>query len=172
MLSTRITLATLIMCVVPVTVIATDDCTFDQAHQAAVISSIANRFPGGSANVADRKVTWVSTTEGTTTFGYGGCVDLGSVITRSTRMTSPRTQEQVFALARELATKFWSNDIVSAKLAAETLISGIYGSKYSTKKANGKSIFAVSDPGYVQLYVEHEYISGIDSVVIAWQGNF
>jgi len=94
------------------------------------------------------------------------------MITRSTRLAAPRTQEQVFALARELTLRFWSNDIVSAKLASETLLNGLSDSKYTIEKKDGKELFSVSDPAYVQLYVEHEYRDGIDRVEIAWQGNF
>ena len=151
---------------------AAEDCTFDETHQATVITSIAARFSGGTANVPDRLVTWTSTTEGTTTFGYGGCADLGSVITRSTPLETPRTQKQVFALARELTLRFWSNHIVSARLATETLLAGLDGSKYTVEKTNGRTLFSVLDPAYVQLYVEHEYKDGIDRVEIGWQGNF
>jgi hypothetical protein len=151
---------------------AHDECTFDQDHQASVIASIAVRFPGGVASASDRLVTWTSPTEGTTTFAYGGCEDLGSMITRSTRLTAPRTRDEVFALARELATKFWSNDIVSARRATEALVSGLSGSEYTTESTEGKVLYSVPDPGYVELCVEHEYRDGIDRVVIAWQGNF
>jgi hypothetical protein len=167
----RLLVVPLLCCVSLVSGIA-DDCTFDQNHQATVIAAIAARFPDGSANATDHLVTWTSPTEGTTTFGYGGCADLGSVITRSTRLAAPRSQDQVFALARELTMKFWSNDIVSARLATETLLAGLSASKYTTEKADGKLVYSVSDPNYVQLYVEHEYKNGIDRVVIAWQGNF
>jgi hypothetical protein len=61
---------------------------------------------------------------------------------------------------------------VSARLATETLLAGLSASKYTTEKADGKLVYSVSDPNYVQLYVEHEYKNGIDRVVIAWQGNF
>lgn len=152
--------------------LAEDDCTFDQNHQSTVIASIAKSVPGGTADVEHRLVTWTSKTEGTTTFGYGGCADLGSLVARTTRMTRPRTQEQVFALARELARRFWSNDIVSAGLATGTLLGGIEGSKYTTEKLEGRTTFNVQDPNYVQLYVEHEYKDGFDRVAIAWQGNF
>jgi hypothetical protein len=148
------------------------DCTFDETHQATVITSIAARFSGGTPNVPDRLVTWTSVTEGTTTFSYGGCYDLGSVITRTAPLTTPRTQNQVFALARELALKFWSNDIVSARLATETLLAGLDGSKYTVEKTNGRALFSVPSPYYVELYVAHEYKEGIDRVEIGWQGNF
>jgi hypothetical protein len=151
---------------------ADDECTFDQDHQTRVIASIADRFPGGSVNATDRVVTWTSTSEGTTTFAYGGCEDLGSMITRSTRLAAPRTQDEVFALARELATKFWSNDIVSARRATEALVTGLSGSTYTTERMEEKVLYSVPDPGYVELCVEHEYRDGIDRVVIAWQGNF
>lgn len=166
------TLVALFACTVPVAILAAEECTFDQNHQATVIESIAKLIPGGSANVPQRLVTWVRETEGTTTFGYGGCADLGSVVTRSTPMAKPRTQEQVFSLARELATRFWSHEIVSARLATQTLISGLDGSKYTTETSEGRTTFAVKDPNYVQLYVEHEYKDGVDRVTIAWQGNF
>ena len=160
------------LCLVSLASDAADDCTFDPRHQANVITSIAARFPGGTANVRDRLVTWTNHAEGTTTFAYGGCYDLGSEVSRATRLAAPRTLSQVFALARELATKFWSNDIVSARRATKTLLAGLSKSKYTIEKINGAELFSVSDPGYVELYVEHEYKDGIDRVAIAWQGNF
>jgi hypothetical protein len=151
---------------------ADDDCSFDQGHQASVIASIAARFPGGSVNETDLIVTWTGPADGTTTFAYGGCEDLGSMITRSTRLESPRTRDEVFSLARELATRFWSNDIVSARRATEALVSGLTEATYTTERVGGKVLYSVPDPGYVELSVEHEYQDGLDRVVIAWQGNF
>jgi hypothetical protein len=151
---------------------AGEDCTFDETHQATVVTSIATHFSGGTPNVPDRLVTWASATDGTTTFSYGGCYDLGSMVTHSIPLETPRTQNQVFALARELALRFWSNDIVSAWLATETLLDGIDGSKYTVEKTNGRTLFSVPSHSYVELYVEHEYIDGIDRVEIGWQGNF
>jgi hypothetical protein len=151
---------------------AGEDCTFDEAHQAKVINSIAARFSGGAPNVPDRMVTWTSVTEGTTTLSYGGCYDLGSMITRSTPLTNPRTQNQVFALARELALMFWSNDIVSARLATKTLLAGLDGATYIVEETNGRILFSVLSSSYVELHVEHEYKDGIDRVEISWQGNF
>ena len=151
---------------------AGEDCTFDETHQTAVIKSIATHFPGGTPNVQDSLVTWTGATEGTTTFSYGGCYDLGSTITRSTPLATPRTRDQVFELVREMALRFWSNDIVSARQATETLLNGIDGSEYTVEKMNGKILITVLSPSYVQLYVEHEYKDGIDSVEIGWQGNF
>jgi hypothetical protein len=87
-------------------------------------------------------------------------------------LITPRTQNQVFALARELALRFWSNDIVSARLATKTLLAGLDGSKYTVEKTNGRTLFSVLSPSYVELYVEHEYKEGIDRVEIGWQGNF
>jgi hypothetical protein len=162
----------LFLCCVPLGSGADEDCSFDQDHQASVIASIAARFPGGSVSATDRLVTWTNPAAGTTTFEYGGCADLGSVITRSTALPAPRSREQVFALARELAMKLWSNDIVSARLATDALLAGLNGSKYTTERVDEKVLYSVSDPNYVQLYVEHEYGDGIDRVVIAWQGNF
>jgi hypothetical protein len=160
------------LCLLPFICSAAEDCTFDQTHQAMVITSIAALFSGGTPNVPDRLVTWNSTTEGTTTFAYGGCYDLGSVITRSTPLATARTQKQVFALARELTLRFWSNDIVSARRATKTLLAGIDGSKYTVEKMNGRTVFSVPSTAYVELYVEHEYKDGIDRVEIGWQGNF
>ena len=151
---------------------AADECTFDQDHQVNVITSIAARFPGGSVNTGERQVTWESPAEGTTLFSYGGCYDLGSMITRSTQLAAPRTEDQIFELARELSVRFWSNEIVSERRAAEALLAGLRASKYTTEESNGKMFYSISDPGYVELCIEHEYRDGIDHVVIAWQGNF
>jgi len=151
---------------------AGEDCTFDETHQATVITSIAARFSGGTPNVPDRLVTWNNATEGTTTFSYGGCHELGSIITSSTPLASPRTRNQVFALVRELALRFWSNDIVTARRATETLLAGLDGSNYIVEKTDGRTLFSVRSPSYVELYVAHEYKHGIDRVEIGWQGNF
>jgi hypothetical protein len=94
------------------------------------------------------------------------------MVTHSMPLETPRTQNQVFALARELALRFWSNDIVSAWLATKTLLDGIDGSKYTVEKTNRRTLFSVPSHSYVELYVEHEYIDGIDRVEIGWQGNF
>jgi hypothetical protein len=151
---------------------AGDDCTFDQAHQREVLAVVAEWEPGASVNLDGREVTWMKAEKETTVFGYGGCFDLGSTVTRTTHMAAPRNREQVFALAKDLAERFWSNELVSARRATEALVSGLYGSSFTTQERDGQISFNVSDPSYVELYVEHEYANGVDRVRIAWQGNF
>ena len=130
---------------------AADDCTFDQAHQRQILSVVAKWEPGASINLDGREVTWTKAGKETTVFGYGGCDDLGSTVIRTTYMAAPRTREQVFALAKELAERFWNNKQVSAHLATEALVSGLYGSWFTTEEKDGRISFNVSDPSYVQL---------------------
>ena len=61
---------------------------------------------------------------------------------------------------------------MSARLATKTLLAGLDDSKYTVEKTNGRTLFSVLSPFYVELYVEHEYKDGIDRVEIRWQGNF
>jgi hypothetical protein len=152
--------------------VAAEDCTFDQANQATVIAAVAKANPGGTKDAAKRRATWANKSDGTTTFMYGGCVDFGSVVTRSTAMTRARSKEQVFALARQLAKQFWNNDIVAANAASDALMSGINSGKYIAEPQAEGTTYSVDNEGYVQLYVRHEFKDGIDRVTIAWQGNF
>ena len=151
---------------------ATDDCTFDQVHQSNVVAAIAKMIPGGATDPATRTITWTRPGEGTTTFGFGGCVDLGSVVTRTTALPRSRTQAQILALARDLSARFWRNTEVSGDAAAEALTRATERAEFVVEQSGSRTVFNVADPGYVQLYVEHEYINGIDRVVIAWQGHF
>ena len=95
----------LLMLILPNALWAADDCTFDQDHQREVLSQVAKMNPGAKADPESRQVTWSRSDEGTTTFAYGGCAHLDSIVSRSTPLAAARTQEEIFALARELATR-------------------------------------------------------------------
>jgi hypothetical protein len=151
---------------------AVDDCTFDQDHQVKVLTAIAQSEPGASLNLESREVSWGAVWTDHTVFAYGGCEDLGSTVTRTTPMKAPRTQEQVFALAKALAERFWSNQYVVERQATETLVSGLAGQRFEIEHWNGTTTYSIRDPHYVELYVEHSYSDGADRVSIAWQGNF
>jgi len=151
---------------------AADDCAFDQEHQARVIAAVAKSAPGAVVDVDNRQVTWVTPKKETTVFSYGGCADLGSRVSRSTHKTTPRSQAQVFALAKHLAERFWSGKQVSAGTATDALVTGLSTAAFTVDVNDGRTSFHVRDPGYVQLYVEHEFKDGVDKVTIAWQGNF
>ncbi len=151
---------------------AADDCTFDQDNQVKVLTAVAQSEPGASLNLERREVSWGAVGTDLTVFGYGGCADLGSTVSRTTPMKTPRTQEQVFALAKDLAERFWSNKHVAARLATETLLSGLSAERFEIERWDGATTYSVRDPNYVQLYVEHSYSDGADRVTIAWQGNF
>jgi hypothetical protein len=137
-----------------------------------VIASVAGLGPGAVVDVAERTVAWTSPANESTVFGYGGCVDIGSTVARSTPMRAPRTREQVFAVARELAKRFWSPDPVGADLAANALIAGLDDSTFAIATQDRRTTYSVADPSYVQLHVEHEFVDGVDRVTIVWQGNF
>jgi hypothetical protein len=147
--------------------LAQSPCTLDAAHQDAVISEAAALLPDGTIDHDKRQVTWNST-DGTTTFAYGGCVDLGSVITHATWLPKPRTETQVFELARELAVRLWSNPAVSARSATNALLRGLHG-RVEPEQHDGKTIYNVKDPLYSQLFITHEYQGGEDRVTLGWQ---
>jgi len=151
---------------------AADDCTFDPDYQVKVLTAVAQSEPGASLDLERREVSWGAVGTDSTVFGYGGCEDLGSTVSRTTQMKAPRTQEQVFALAKDLAERFWSNKHVAASLATEALLSGLSAQRFEIERLNGTTIYSVRDSHYVELYVEHSYMDGVDSVTIAWQGNF
>lgn len=151
---------------------ADDDCSFDQENQVAVLTAIAQSKPGATLDVEKRQVSWGASGTDMTFFSYGGCEDLGSMVTRSTPMKSPRTHEQVFSLARELARRFWNNQKVAADGATATLLAGLSAKRFEVEKLDDSTIYRVLDKAYVELYVEHAYTDGIDTVTIGWQGNF
>jgi hypothetical protein len=151
---------------------AADDCTFDQDHQLKVLTAVAQAAPGASLNLEQREVSWGAAGTDSTVFVYGGCVDLGSMVTRTTRMKAPRTQKQVFAVAKDLAERFWSNQYVAEDLATEALVSALSAQRFEIERLNGATSYNIRDPHYVQLYVEHSYSDGADRVTIAWQGNY
>jgi len=152
---------------------AEDECSFDQENQLKVVASVAASLPGGVIDAAGHLVTWSSRTQDITTFGYGGCADLGSVVTRSTVLPAPRTQKQVLVLARQLAEQFWNNKATRVEpLAAEALVRALEQATFTERQRLSSALYEVNDPSYVQLYVEHSYDNGIDRVAIAWQGNY
>lgn len=137
-----------------------------------LLSAVAHLEPGAKLDLERREVLWEGPGAEMTIFSYGGCADLGSTVTRSTPMKSPRNREQVFSLAKELAERFWNNKEVRDNTATETLLSGLFEKRFEVEQMNGSTIYSVSDEAYVELYVEHSYADGIDKVTIAWQGNF
>lgn len=167
----RIVVTTIFLLLSPM-LMASDECSFDQEYQVSLLTAVAHSEPGATLNLERRQVSWGDAGSGMTIFAFGGCEDLGSTVTRSTPLASPRTQEQVFSLAKELAERFWSNKEVAVGSAAEILLTGLSARKYEIEQIDGSTIYRVSDEGYVELYVEHAYVDGIDSVTIAWQGNF
>jgi hypothetical protein len=151
---------------------AADDCTFDQDNQVKVLTAVAQSEPGASLDLERREVSWGTAGTDSTVFAYGGCADLGSTASRTTPMKAPRTREQVFAVAKALAERFWSNKHVGARLATATLRSGLSAQRFEIERLNGVTTYSIRDPHYVELYVEHSYADGADRVTIAWQGNF
>jgi hypothetical protein len=151
---------------------AADDCTFDQDYQVKVLTAVAQSEPGASLDLERREVSWGAVRTDSTVFGYGGCDDLGSTVSCTTPMKAPRTQEQVFALTKDLAERFWSNKHVGARLATEALLSGLSAQRFEIELLNGTTVYSIRDSHYVELYVENSYSDGADRVTIAWQGSF
>jgi len=100
------------------------ECTFDQEHQAQVIQSVLQAFPGGSRSNED-VLTWERPGSARETFSYGGCFDLGSVISNSVTVEVPRSRDSVMQTVIALAEKFWSREFIGSSSATVALASAI-----------------------------------------------
>jgi len=152
--------------------LAADECTFDRAHQVEIIQNAATQYPGGITELDELRVTWQGPGGRTTIFRYGGCDDLGSVVSQADKMDTPRSQVQIFELARELAKRYWCDEIIGDSFAQDVLVTSLEKSEYSVEQEDRRTFFHIHHHAFVELYVEHEFDSGEDRVSIAWQGNW
>lgn len=146
-----------------------ETCAFSQEREQAVLQNVAARYPGGVLVRENREVTWALPDGGSTTFGYGGCEHLGSLAFRSIRAPVALGEEEVIGAARELAEQFWNAQILGDSLALDTLVSGLDRKDFIVELSRGKTFINVRDPAFVELYIEHSYENGFDSVGIVWQ---
>lgn len=154
------------------TVVAADDCVFDQENQKIVIATIAKTHPYGKINFKNRIITWNNKKEGTTIFSYGGCAHLGSSIINTQKLVKQRTREQIFSTLKILVNRFWNNDDVPAQMAVTTIFSALENSSYSVEKINRKTFYRINDVEFGDVIISHEYKNGIDNIEISWIGNF
>jgi hypothetical protein len=148
---------------------ADSECTFSPEHPLTVLNTAAKRYPGGRMDPAQQQIVWVSKNGERTVFGYGGCEDLGSVISRASRMKTPRSSAAALLVAEELAERFWNKDIIGAdSISLDVLKESIQANRLS---GDAKTFFSISHPHFAEFYVAHEFEAGVDSVSVAWQGN-
>ena len=153
--------------------LAADECVFNQEDQPRIIDAIAKMYPGGKIDHEKRQVRWSDPVDGITTFVYGGCQHLGSEVSQGSPLPKARTQEQIFTLARKLSQRFWINAVVpSSRIATEALERALKQSEYTVIKVEGRTVFSIQEQVYTQLFIEHEYNDGVDRVSISWVGNF
>jgi hypothetical protein len=152
--------------------LAADECTFDREHHVEIIQNAATQYPGGITQLDELRVTWQEPDGRTTIFGYGGCDDLGSVVSQADRMDTSRSQAQIFELARNLANRFWNDGIIEDSLAQDVLVTSLEKSEYSVEQGDRRTFFHIHHHAFVELYVEHEFDGDVDRVSITWQGNW
>ncbi|MES2297727.1 MAG: hypothetical protein V4582_11835 [Pseudomonadota bacterium] len=151
---------------------AAEECSFNQEPQVEVLKKVAARYPGGKVVLASRQVSWNEGKGKTTTFGYGGCYDFGSVISQSEKAAAPRSEAQVFALAKALAQRFWNKDIYGNPMALETLTKNLDDKHFTARPSHGSTVYRIEEPLFAELSVAHTFARGYDRVVLTWQGNF
>lgn len=148
---------------------AREDCTYDPDYAQGVLSKIAQRLDGAMRE--GNELRWIGAEGEVTILGIGGCHDRGTQLTRSTPMSAPRTREQVFALARELASSYLAPEIEGGKTAGESLLLGLQQSTYQTHSSDGTTRYQVEHAQYIELQVTHRFHEGVDEVSISWYEN-
>ena len=149
-----------------------DDCTFSPEHQLEILRNVGSRYPGGKRNIKEREITWLSENGDKTVFGYGGCDDLGSAISVTSKMKTPRSERAVLSTALALAERFWTKELIDDSLVLPLLRESIQHNRLIIEKRNGETFFNIRHEQFVGFYIEHTYKHGLDTVSVAWQGNF
>ena len=142
------------------------DCTYDQDDQVRVVREVAKRHPGGRVDEKDRRVTWTLPGGGSIVFEYGGCTHLGSIVTRAERTPAALSRERVFAIATDLAAKYWKKE------EAEDLRTGLAKREFQTETVDGRTYYHVRHEDLSQFYVEYAFLNGTSRVAIAWSRTF
>lgn len=152
--------------------LAEDDCSFSQSDQARVRTAVQQRYPGAILDPARGELRW-NTPELDTAVVYGGCVDLGSVITESHLRPGKRSEREVLARALALAERFWTPDLISSgAVAAESLRRNVGKKKWRRVLEAGQVRYEFQDPTYTVLHVTHRFADGKDVVQLEWVGAF
>ena len=146
-----------------ISISAEDDCTFSEEAQLKAVQEVASRFPGGLIDTHALSVTWILENHDSDTFAHGGCYDLGTVVTRESRLSEKRTQKQVLDTALELGRKYLSD--VELRILEEA----VPKSKFSVERFGPKTFYWIHDSRYVEFYIEHEYAGDADRVTVALQ---
>jgi hypothetical protein len=142
------------------------DCTYDQDNQRRVVRELARRHPGGRVDEEDRRITWALPSGGSIVFLYGGCTHLGSIVTRTEPRSTALPRDRVFAIATDLATRYWN------KADADELKAGLAKRAFETEVVDGRTYYQVRREDYSQFSVEYEFRDGTSRVEIAWSRNF
>jgi hypothetical protein len=149
-----------------------NDCALSSEHQLKVLRNVGSRYPGGKKGVKKREITWFSENGDKTVFGYGGCEDLGSVVSVTSKMKTPRSQRAVLSTALALGERFWTRELIGDSLALEVLKEGIQGNRLIKEESNSETRFNIRHEAYTEFYIEHTHKDGLDTVSVAWQGNW
>lgn len=149
-------------------VMAEVECSFDVEHQKSIVKQAATKIPNGKVGSDPTEAIWEYQNGRRISFSYGGCADLGSTVTLSEPMKIARATEAVLARALELAEIFWASEIVGDSMALDAIREGLRGSTLPST-ANPDEVLEISGPGFVQLYVAHNYEGGVDVVEIGYQ---
>jgi hypothetical protein len=141
------------------------ECTFDQANQIEVLREMSARHPGGTLDIAQRKLSW-EIAGGRIDYQYGGCVHLGTIVSQLDSRATARNQEEIFRVARQLAATYWDTAVT------EILVNALQRKKYVVDNSNDRTAYAIAHEDYTQLYIEHSHADKVDRVTIGWTGNF
>lgn len=151
---------------------AEDDCTFDQSSQTEMRSAVQQRYPGATLETETRELRWTEAQE-VTTLGYGGCVDLGSVITQTRQQSAKSGEREVIARALALAERFWTPALISSgSVATDVLRKSLGKQKWKRVLEPEQVRYVFKDSTYSVLQITHRFADGQDTVRIEWVGNF
>lgn len=149
-----------------------EDCSFSQEGQLEALRNVGSRYPGGKTDVKERVITWVSENGTKTVFSYGGCADLGSEISVTSKMKTPRSRQAVLATALALGERFWTKNLIYEPLALPMLKEGIRRNRFAIEKINGSTLFNIQHgEAFAEFYIEHTYKEGLDTVSVVWGEN-
>ena len=91
---------------------------------------------------------------------------LGSIVTRTERRPTALSRDRVFAIATELATKYWN------KAEADDLKAGLAKRAFETEVVDGTTYYQVRHEDLSQFYVEYAFANGTSRVAIGWSRTF
>ena len=143
-----------------------------ESQIAAAFSAVQQRYPGAAVDAETRELRWTGAQD-VTTLGYGGCVDLGSVITQTRQQPAKSGEQEVIARALALAERYWTPGLISSgSVATDVLRKSLGKQKWKRVLEPDQVRYVFKDSTYSVLQITHRYADGQDMVRVEWVGNF